>query len=71
MSYTLSEELLAYCDILAITEDEIDYLLFCDHPPLDYLNQIHEKNIIAEDLKYLIRDITVQIASSKLAKLQI
>ncbi len=71
MSYTLSQELEYYCDILVITEEEIDHLLFCDHPPPDYLNQIHEKNTIAEDLKWLIRDINVKIASENFAKLQI
>lgn len=71
MPYTLLQELQYYCDTLAFTEDEIDHLLFCDHPPLDYLNQIYEKNSIAEDLKCLIRDIKVQIASDELNKLQI
>lgn len=71
MPYTLSQELKYYYDTLAFTEDEIDHLLFCDHPPADYLDQIHEKNIIAEDLKWLIRDIKVNLASNELNKLYI
>jgi len=71
MSYTLSQELSAYYEILSITEDEINQLLFCDHPPFDYLNQIQEKNSIAEDLKWLIRDIKVNLASAELNKLYI
>jgi hypothetical protein len=71
MSYTLSQELSAYCEILAITEDEIDHLLFCDHPPHDYLDQIHDKTLIVDDLKWLIRDMQVQITFQKFNKLRL
>tara|TARA_B100000035_G_scaffold315290_1_gene334977 strand:+ start:1465 stop:1680 length:216 start_codon:yes stop_codon:yes gene_type:complete len=68
MPYTLSQELSAYCEILAIAEDEINHLLFCDHPPYDYLKQIQEKNSIIEDLNWLIQDINAQIALGDLKK---
>ena len=71
MSYTISQELVAYKEILAITEDEIDYLLFCDHPPSDYLDQIYDKTLIAEDLKWLIRNIQVQIATDSFFKMKL
>lgn len=71
MSYTPSQELAAYCEILAITEDEIDHLLYCDHPPHDYLDQIHDKTLIAEDLKWLIRNIKVQIATDSFLKMKL
>jgi hypothetical protein len=71
MSYTLSQELSAYYEILAITEDDIDHLLFCDHPPADYLDQIHDKTIIAEDLKWLIRNIKVQIATDSFSNMKV
>lgn len=71
MSYTLSQELAAYCEILAITEDEIDHLLYCDHPPHDYLDQIHYKILIVDDLKWLIRNIQVQIATDSFLKMKL
>jgi len=71
MSYTLSQELSAYCEILVIAEDEIEHLLFCDHPPQDIYAIISQKSTVVEDLKWLIRDIKVKIASDKFDKLHI
>lgn len=71
MSYMPSQELAAYCEILAITEDEIDHLLYCDHPPHDYLDQIHDKTLIVDDLKWLIRDMQVQITFQKFNELRL
>ena len=69
MSYTAYQELRAYYEILEITENEIDDLIYCDHPPFDYLDQIESKRLLTQDIKWLIRDIQVQIAVSSFQKL--
>ena len=69
MSYTTCQELRAYYEILEITENEIDDLIYCDHPPFDYLNQIESKRRLTQDIKWLIRDIQVQVAVSSFQKL--
>jgi len=62
MSYTSSQELRAYYEVLEITENEINDLLWCDHPPQDLFIKLKEKSSVAEDIKWLIRDVKVQIA---------
>jgi hypothetical protein len=69
MSYTTYQELRAYYEILEITENEIDDLIFCDHPPFDYLDQIESKRLLTQDIKWLIRDIQVQVTVSSFQKL--
>jgi carboxypeptidase C (cathepsin A) len=69
MPYTIHQELRAYYEILEITENEIEYLLYLDHPPLDYLDQIESKRQLTKDIKWLIRDIQVEIAVDSFQKL--
>lgn len=62
MSYTIHQELRAYYEILEITENEITDLLWGDHPPQNIYATIAQKSTVVDDIKWLIRDIKVQIA---------
>lgn len=62
MSYTIHQELRAYYEILEIAENEITELLWSDHPPQDVCATIAQKSTVVDDIKWLIRDIKVQIA---------
>ena len=66
MSYTPQQELNALQDILVIAENDLNTLLYSDHPPPDHLDKIYYEQKLISELNDIILDLQSKIIFNNL-----
>ena len=66
MFYSQDAELRDLIDVAELCYVELQELLSCDHPPVDYLEKISKTRETLADIEWLIADIKAKIATRKI-----